>query len=129
VFPVEYNRSEAVSVPFVKNLTIARVADAKANARMSFKVLTVTFVSTSLLVANAVTVIAADGPPAPKPAAPGSNSPDSFDKPLIVQNSDGTFTIQKKRPNRNSNDAKIEDGLVIPPQVIVPEFPAKKKKR
>jgi hypothetical protein len=39
---------------------------------------------------------------------------------MIIHNPDGTFTVQKEPSNRNSKDAKAKEGLVIPPQVVVP---------
>ena len=51
------------------------------------------------------------------------------DKPMITDNPDGTFTIQKEPPNPNSKDAKANGGLVIPPQVVVPFVRLPKKKQ
>jgi len=45
--------------------------------------------------------------------------------PMIVHNPDGTFTVQKEAPKDAKGDYK---GLVIPPQVVVPFFPATKEK-
>jgi hypothetical protein len=56
----------------------------------------------------------------PKSAMPAGPSASSVGKPMIIRNPDGTFTIQKEPPNRNSKDTKVEEGLVIPPQVVVP---------
>jgi hypothetical protein len=69
----------------------------------------------------AVMIMAADDPPPPKSAVSDSAPTNFASKPMIIQNSDGTFTIQKEPANGNSKDAKGEKGLVIPPQVIVPE--------
>jgi hypothetical protein len=44
--------------------------------------------------------------------------------PLVVRNSDGTFTIRKE-PAGNK-DARTQKGLVIRPQVVIPIVPAKK---
>jgi hypothetical protein len=49
-------------------------------------------------------------------------------KPMITKNPDGTFTVQKEPRNGNSKDAKAKQGLVIPPQVVVPMIPASNKK-
>ena len=38
--------------------------------------------------------------------------------PMIVHNSNGTFTIQKE-PAKSTNDTRARKGLVIPPQVVV----------
>jgi hypothetical protein len=54
---------------------------------------------------------------APKPIKP---------PPMIVDNPDGTFTIQKQPP-KSANDTKAKPGLVIPPQVVVPMIPARKR--
>jgi hypothetical protein len=45
--------------------------------------------------------------------------------PMIIDNPDGTFTVQKQPP-KSANDAKAKQGLVIPPQVVVPMIPARK---
>jgi hypothetical protein len=52
----------------------------------------------------------------------------SVSKPMITQNPDGSFIIQETPPNWNSKDAKVNNGLVIPPQVVVPMVPARKQK-
>jgi hypothetical protein len=56
----------------------------------------------------------------PKTAVSDDASTSSVSKPMIIRNPDGTFTIQKEPPNGNSKDTKVEEGLVIPPQVVVP---------
>jgi hypothetical protein len=97
---------------------------------MRFKVLAIGIGSAALLVADSVGVTAADRPPPPKPVAPDGSSTNSVaSNRMIIKNPDGTFTIQKKRANRNSKDAKVKDGLVIPAQVIAPEFPVSNGKR
>jgi hypothetical protein len=85
------------------------------------KVLAATFLSAALPFASTVAVMAADDPPPPPPksALPAGTTTGSASKPMIIQNPDGTFTIQKEPPE----DAKIFNGLVIPPQVVVPELP------
>ena len=40
--------------------------------------------------------------------------------PMIVDNPDGTFTVQKAPPKEAAKDPKAKKGLVIPPQVVVP---------
>ena len=67
-----------------------------------------------------VMIMAANDPPPPKSAVPDSAA-NSASKPMIIHNADGTFTIQKEPANGNSKDAKGKEGLVITPQVIVPE--------
>jgi hypothetical protein len=42
---------------------------------------------------------------------------------MIIQNADGTFTAQKEPPKKQTaKNAKAKKGLVIPPQVVVPEI-------
>jgi hypothetical protein len=97
----------------------------RAQIMSGLKVLAAIFLSAALPFANAVAVMAADDPPPPpKSAVPAGTSTSSAGKPMIVQNPDGTFTIQKDPPK----DAKAFNGLVIPPQVVVPEvrLPGKK---
>jgi hypothetical protein len=53
----------------------------------------------------------------------------SASKPMVTQNPDGTFTVQKEPPNGNSKDAKGTKGLVIPPQVVVPMFRTPEEKQ
>ena len=88
------------------------------------KYLAVPFLTASVLGAGAVAAMAADAPPPPKSAEPAVPSSKSASTPMIVQNHDGTFTIQKAPPK----DAQINNGLVIPPQVVVPIFSAVEKK-
>ncbi len=64
------------------------------------------------------TTIASDLPP-PVLAAP----------PMVIQNSDGTFTVQKSPPKGTSKDSRVKAGLVVPPQVVVPIIPTPQKKR
>ena len=42
------------------------------------------------------------------------------DKPMVIQNPDGTFTVQKEPAKSDAGNAKAKKGLVIPPQVVVP---------
>ena len=58
--------------------------------------------------------------------ADAQNSPKPVKQPpMIVQNPDGTFTVQKE-PAKPAKDTKAKKGLVIPPQVVVPIIPARK---
>jgi hypothetical protein len=41
--------------------------------------------------------------------------------PMIIDNPDGTFTVQKQPP-KSANDTKAKTGLVIPPQVVVRSY-------
>jgi hypothetical protein len=49
--------------------------------------------------------------------------------PMITQNADGTFTVQKLPPNRTLKDTKANEGLVIPPQVVVPLIPTPERQQ
>jgi hypothetical protein len=69
-------------------------------------------------------VMGADEPPA-KPVVTDTAPAASASKPpLIVQNPDGTFTIQKEPAKEAGKDARAKKGLVIHPQVVVPMAPA-----
>jgi hypothetical protein len=70
------------------------------------------FLSAAMPLASASAVMAADGPQLPKSAVPDGTSTSSARKPMIIQNPDGTFTVQKEPPE----GAKVFDGLVIPPR-------------
>ena len=90
-------------------------------------VLAATFLSTAVPFASVVGVMATDDhPPPPKSAVPDGTSTSSARKPMIIQNPDGTFTIQHEHPGENP---KVTNGLVIPPQVVVPLVPAIDKNR
>ena len=55
-----------------------------------------------------------------KPAmANGAPADAKGKRPLIIRNPDGTMTVQKVPPPENTEDA-AQNGLVIPPQVVVP---------
>jgi hypothetical protein len=102
-----------------------RLIDHRAQIMSGLKVLAAAFLSAALPFASAVAVMAADDPPRPpKSAVPDGTSTGSASKPMIIQNLDGTFTVQKEPPK----DAKGFNGLVIPPQVVVPEVPLPEKK-
>jgi hypothetical protein len=77
-----------------------------------------------LLNACASAAMAADDSQPSKSATAQAAPSISTSKPMITPNPDGTFTIQKEPPNRNSKDAKAKEGLVIHPQVVVPLVPA-----
>ena len=65
-------------------------------------------------------VMGADTPPPSKPAVSDAAPTDGAGQPpLIIQNPDGTLTVQKERTG-----AAEHEGLVIPPQVVVPMLPA-----
>jgi hypothetical protein len=83
----------------------------------------------SILPALVLAFLAACASPAP----PTSKSVESDAAPthtplIIIQNSDGTFTVQKEPPKGEAENANAEKGLVIPPQVVVPLIPAPEKR-
>lgn len=91
-------------------------------------VLTAALLSAAMPFAHAVAVMAADDLPPPKsagPAAPSSRA--ASQPPMITHNPDGTFTVQKVPPKASKDH---NQGLVIPPQVVVPfiRLPTAKKK-
>jgi hypothetical protein len=75
--------------------------------------------------ASPAVVMGADDPQATK--AIDTASPEK--PPFIIQNPDGTFTIQKAPPKAGAEDAKAKKGLVIPPQVVVPMIPTREKRK
>jgi len=70
-------------------------------------------------------VMGADDPQATKPVGE-SASPAT--PPMVIHNSDGTFTIQKAPSKEAAKDPNAKKGLVIPPQVVVPIIPAREKR-
>ena len=48
--------------------------------------------------------------------------------PMIIQNPDGTFTVQKAPP-KDGAKGTAKKGLVIPPQVVVPIIPARQRRK
>jgi len=76
--------------------------------------------------ASLAVVMGADNPQATKPAVSDAASTDK--PPMIVHNPDGTFTIQKEPRKAGAKDSKAKNGLVIPPQVVVPIIPAPEKR-
>jgi hypothetical protein len=71
-----------------------------------------------------LTACASQTPPAPKTVE--SDAASRSKPPLIIHNPDGTFTIQKEPPKGEAENAKANQGLVIPPQVVVPIAPVPK---
>lgn len=94
-----------------------------------FRALTATFLSAAMLAASGIAVKAADDSQPSKSAEPAAPSGKSATKPMIVHNPDGTFTVQKEPPDGTSKVSTVQNGLVIPPQVVVPFVPAIEKKR
>jgi hypothetical protein len=87
--------------------------------------LAVILLSAAMPFANVVGVKAADDREPPKSTEPAAPS----GKPFIINNPDGTFTIQKEPPDGTSENSKVQNGLVIPPQVVVPIASGIGKKR
>ena len=75
--------------------------------------------------ASPAVVRGADDPQAAKPvgeaASPGAPL-------MVIHNPDGTFTIQKV-PSKEQAKAAAKQGLVIPPQVVVPMIPARVRRK
>jgi hypothetical protein len=120
--------SGAVQTAEIRSFENGAAESKREDVRMSgIKIMIVTFVSAFTLVSGAVVVMAADGPPPPQsagPVAPSSRA--ASQPPMITKNPDGTFTVQKVP----SKDSKDNNGLVIPPQVVVPfvQLPTTEKK-
>jgi hypothetical protein len=74
-----------------------------------------------------VTTMAASDPLPQKPAPDGAFA-NFTGKLLIIQNSDGTFTIRKMPTKGKSKDGKAGNGLVIPAQVVAPTFAPSERK-
>jgi hypothetical protein len=68
----------------------------------------------------------ADNPSATKAVASDAVSPDK--PPMVIQNPDGTITVQKEPPKGGAKDTEAKKGLVIPPQVVVPITPTPEKR-
>jgi hypothetical protein len=71
-------------------------------------------------------VMGAEDSQATKSQTATANSPDQ--PPFITHNPDGTMTVQKP-PSKGTTKDHRREGLVIPPQVVVPFVPARKGKR
>lgn len=80
-------------------------------------------VATCPVSAQAAKRIGAGDPPT-KSAVSDSASTDR--PPMVIQNADGTITIQKEPPQGDTKDERGEKGLVIPPQVVIPINPTPK---
>jgi hypothetical protein len=70
-------------------------------------------------------VMGADDPQATKPVGEAA-SPSN--PPMVIQNPDGTFTVQKAPPKEGTKGTATK-GLVIPPQVVVPIIPARERRK
>jgi hypothetical protein len=74
-----------------------------------------------------LTACASHVPPAPKTVE--SDAASTKNSPMTIQNPDGTFTVQKGSPKeQEAENGKAKKGLVIPPQVVVPEIPTAEKR-
>ena len=77
----------------------------------------------SILLSSVLVFLAAcasQAPPAPKPVE--NDAASSKHPSMVTQNPDGTFTIQKEPSKKgDAENDKGRKGLVIPPQVVVPE--------
>jgi hypothetical protein len=69
-----------------------------------------------------------DDPPVSKTKANDNAPAPSSKSPIIVENPDGTFTIQIKPAEGQSNGLQSKNGLVIPAQVVVPLVRTHEKK-
>jgi hypothetical protein len=74
--------------------------------------------------ASPAAVMGADDPKATKAVGDAAST---SRPPMIIQNPDGTFTIQKAPP-KDGAKGTAKQGLVIPPQVVVPIIPARQKR-
>ena len=72
-------------------------------------------------------VMGADDPQATKAVVRG-NTAATEKPPMIIPNPDGTFTVQKAPSKEAAKDPKAKQGLVIPPQVVVPLISAREKR-
>ena len=76
--------------------------------------------------ASPAAVMGADNPQVTKAVVKDAASTDK--PPMIIQNPDGTFTVQKTPPKAQAKDA-AKKGLVIPPQVVVPIMPRRESRK
>jgi len=75
--------------------------------------------------ASPAAVMGADDPQATKAVG---DAPSTSKPPIVIQNPDGTFTIQKAPP-KDGAKGTAKTGLVIPPQVVVPMIPARARQK
>jgi hypothetical protein len=76
--------------------------------------------------ASPAAVMGADDHQATQAAAGDAASTDK--PPMIIQNPDGTFTVQKVPPKEQAKDA-AKKGLVIPAQIVFPIIPARERRK
>jgi len=77
--------------------------------------------------ASRAAVMGADDPQATKAVVTDAASTEK--PPMIIHNPDGTFTVQKAPPKEGAEGTKAKNGLVIPPQVVVPMIPARERRK
>jgi hypothetical protein len=77
--------------------------------------------------ASPAAVRSADDPQATKPIV--SDAAPTKKPPMVIQNPDGTITVQKVPPKEAAKDTEAKKGLVIPPQVIVPTIPTPESRK
>jgi hypothetical protein len=77
--------------------------------------------------ASPAAVRGADDPQATKPIV--SDAAPTHKPPMVIQNPDGTITVQKQPPKEAAKYTKAQKGLVIPPQVIVPTIPTHERRK
>jgi hypothetical protein len=75
--------------------------------------------------ASPAAVMGADDPQATKTVV-GDAAPSK--PPMVIRNSDGTFTV-RKAPPKDGAKGPATKGLVIPPQVVVPIIPAPERRK
>jgi hypothetical protein len=70
-------------------------------------------------------VMGADDPQATKAVADAAST---SKPPMIIHHPDGTFTVQKAPP-KDGAKGTAKQGLIIPPQVVVPMIPARARRK
>jgi len=75
--------------------------------------------------ASPAVVMGADDPQATKAVGDAAST---SRPPMIIQNPDGTFTVQKAPP-KDGAKGTAKQGLVIPPQVVVPMIPTRERRK
>jgi hypothetical protein len=71
---------------------------------------------------------AAMGADDPQPTKAVGAAASTSRPPMVIPNPDGTFTVQKLPPKDQVKDA-ARNGLVIPPQVVVPIMPRRESRK
>ena len=70
-------------------------------------------------------VMGADDPQATKPVGEAASPSVPL---MVIDNPDGTFTVQKAPP-KDGAKGTAKQGLIIPPQVVVPLIPSREKRK